>query len=382
MIIETQTPKRPHILFLFSATGGGHRSAAEAIIEAVHLEYGEQITTEMVDILKDYGPPPLNWMPELYPTMVRAPRAWAFGFHLSNGNRQVKLIIDSFIPYVRKAIYTLAKEHPSDMIVSVHPLANWPILRILGNQRPPYITVVTDLVSVHAFWYSRLVDLCVVPTEIARQKALTCGLRPDQLQVVGLPVADRFCQPPENRFDLRARWGWPQDRPLILLVGGGEGMGPLERTARAIEASCPAVSLVIITGKNQVLKERLESLSWSIPTFMYGFVREMSDFMGAADILVTKAGPGTISEALIAGLPIILYSRLPGQEEGNVSYVVSEGAGIWAPRPRQIVSAINDWIEHPEKRAQAVAASLRLAKPQASRQIAHILAKRLGFNHD
>jgi 1,2-diacylglycerol 3-beta-galactosyltransferase len=70
---------------------------------------------------------------------------------------------------------------------------------------------------------------------------------------------------------------------------------------------------------------------------VYGFVQDMPDFMRAADVLITKAGPGTISEAFIAGLPMILYSRLPGQEDGNVGYVVDNGAGVWAPRPDAVV---------------------------------------------
>jgi len=108
-------------------------------------------------------------------------------------------------------------------------------------------------------------------------------------------------------------------------------MGPLERNAEAIAESGLPAALVVVAGRNLKLKQRLEARSWPIPTFIYGFVRNMPDLMSAADILVTKAGPGTITEALNAGLPIILYSRLPGQEEGNVTYVTAEGAGIWAP---------------------------------------------------
>jgi 1,2-diacylglycerol 3-beta-galactosyltransferase len=150
-------------------------------------------------------------------------------------------------------------------------------------------------------------------------------------------------------------------------------MGPLEEIARTIAASCPGVSLVVIAGRNHSLKERLNQIQWPIPTFIYDFVREMPDFMHAADILVTKAGPGTICEALIAGLPMVLYSRLPGQEEGNVRYTVKEGAGVWAPRPELIASAICNWIEHPEERKRVAAACRRLARPQAARQIARIL---------
>ena len=117
-----------------------------------------------------------------------------------------------------------------------------------------------------------------------------------------------------------------------------------------------------------------------MPTFINGFVSEMPEYMAAADILVTKAGPGTISEALNAGLPLILYSRLPGQEEGNVTYVVEEAAGVWAPHPDLIVSVLQNWIEHPEQRAKAAAACHRLARPNAARQIARTLAAKIGLD--
>jgi len=365
-------------LFLFSDTGGGHRSAAEAIIEALTLEFGAQITTEMVDVFKDYAPRPLNRMPDWYPHFVRVPQAWGLGYRLSNGHRRARLLTASAWPYVRQAIRSLVAQHPSDLIVSMHPLANAPTIKALGKSHPTFVTVVTDLVTTHALWYHRRTDLCLVPTEAAYQRAIRFGLRPEQVRVVGLPVADRFCAPAGNPSTLRVRFGWPEHRPLILLVGGGEGMGPLEKTARAIAQARLPASLVIVAGRNQGLKARLEALNWPIPTFIYGFVREMPDFMRAADILVTKAGPGTISEALIAGLPMLLYSRLPGQEDGNVSYIVSQGAGVWAPHTDQILTALRAWLETPAQRRAAAAACQRLARPGAARHIAHILAENLG----
>jgi 1,2-diacylglycerol 3-beta-galactosyltransferase len=371
--------ERPRILFLFSDTGGGHRSAAEAIIEALHLEFGDRVITEMVDIFKEYAPRPLNRVPELYPKMVRIPQAWGLGFRISDGHRRARLITASAWPYVRGAVRTLVARHPSDLIVSLHPLANAPILRALGKNRPPFIIVVTDLVSAHALWYHRQADLCIVPTEAARERALRFGLKPERVVVVGLPVAQRFCQPPGDKDALRTRLGWPKDRPLVLLVGGGEGMGPLEKTAHAIAAANLPIALVIVAGRNQSLKARLEAVNWPIPTLIYGFVKEMPEFMQAADILVTKAGPGTICEALNAGLPMILYSRLPGQEDGNITYVESEGAGVWAPHPEQVVSTLRSWVENPQLRQQAAAACRRLARPDAAKQIAHILAEHVGI---
>ncbi|MBN1535858.1 MAG: galactosyldiacylglycerol synthase [Anaerolineales bacterium] len=371
----------PRILFLFSDTGGGHRSAAEAIIEAIHIQYGDHFIIQMVDIFKEYAPLPLNYMPELYPKMVKVPSAWGLGYRATNSHRRARILTGSAYPYVRRSIRNLVRDNPCDVIVSVHPLAAAPILRTLKNKKhPPFITVVTDLVTTHALWYHHLTDLCVVPTEIARQRAIIFGMDAEKVRVIGLPVSDRFCVPPGDSTSIKKELGWPVNKPVILLVGGGEGMGPLEKTAIAIsEAGLPA-SLVVITGRNIKLKERLQATNFQIPTFIYGFVKEMPEFMRGADILVTKAGPGTICEALNAGLPMILYSRLPGQEDGNVTYVVNEGAGLWAPTPQEIVAGLSTWLYQPEQRQIAAQACRRIARPQAARQIAQIIIEQLGHS--
>jgi 1,2-diacylglycerol 3-beta-galactosyltransferase len=176
--------KKPNILFLFSDTGGGHRSAAEAIIEALQLEYDDRISTQMVDIFKDIAPRPLNSAPKLYPYLVRFPDLWGASYRLTNGSRRAKLIVDGAYPYVRRALKKVIEQYPADLYVSVHPLANNPFLHALGEEHPPYIAVVTDLATTHTLWYHKSADLTLVPTEIARQRGLLKGLRPDLVKVV------------------------------------------------------------------------------------------------------------------------------------------------------------------------------------------------------
>jgi 1,2-diacylglycerol 3-beta-galactosyltransferase len=370
---------KPHITFLFSDTGGGHRAASEAIIEAIHCEFGEAVVTQMVDFLKDYAPPPFNHLPEAYPDLVRVPELWGVMFGISDGRPQARIVTSTFWPYVRRAARRLVRDHHSEMLVSVHPLANSFALKALGKDRPPFVTVVTDMVSAHALWFDQRADLILVPTEMARQNAIQYRMSPDKVRVVGQPVSQLCSAPVNDKSLLRKRLGWPLGKKVILLIGGGEGMGPLAETAQAIDESGLDVCLVIVAGRNSKLEAELKEQAWENPTLIYGFTRELSDFMRAADVIVTKAGPGTIAEALNAELPIILYAKLPGQEDGNVDFVVSEGVGVWAPEPMEVVRALTRWLCHPYERREVVKNCRRAARPDASRQIALILGNQVGL---
>jgi 1,2-diacylglycerol 3-beta-galactosyltransferase len=375
--MNNQTLRKPHIVFYFSDTGGGHRSAAEAIIEAINLEYKDQVTTEMVDFFKDHAPRPFNKASAMYPYMVKAPRLWSASFHATDGRARSRVITSTMWPIARRAARALVKGHPADLIVTVHPFANTFALRALGKNHPPFINVVTDMVTTHALWFDNRADLIMVPTETARLRAIRYHISAEKVCVVGLPVADRYCQPLKEKSILRKDLGWPVDKPVVLLVGGGEGMGPLAETAHAIDVSGLDVTLVIVCGRNNRLKTSLEAHTWENPTLIYGFTRDMPDFMRASNFIVTKAGPGTIAEALNAQLPIILYSKLPGQEDGNVTFVQEENAGVWAPTPPEVVRTLTRWISRPEECKKVIENCRRAGKPEAARTIARMIAKML-----
>jgi 1,2-diacylglycerol 3-beta-galactosyltransferase len=369
--------RKKRIVILFSDTGGGHRSAAEAIIESLDLEYPNQFEYDMVDFFKEYSPPPFKHAGPMYPRMSRIELLWELTFKVSDDPDFMRVTYASFWPYIRLGMYKLLREHPGDLYVSVHPLINIPFLRAMRRREneTPYMIVVTDLVSSHTAWFAKEADLIVIPTEQARKHAERACVEKNKLRVIGLPVADRFCRPVGNKNMLRQKLGWPIDQPIILLVGGGEGMGPLENIAERINKAKFNAGLVIVTGRNNTLQEKLRSIEWNMPVEIYGFVTEMPDFMRASDILLTKAGPGTICEGLIANLPIILYHHLPGQEEGNVTYVTDEGAGVWAPEIDDIISTLREWIDHPQSLSQAAQNAKRLAKPHAARDIANTISE-------
>ena len=365
-----KTADKPHILFLFSDTGGGHRSAAKAIIEALELYHPGKVTTEMLDFFVEYAPPPFDMAVTTYAPMAQVPDLWELGYKLSNGKWRGKLVQDVLWPYIRKSAKKLIEEHPCDLFLSVHPIINTPILRALGDDHVPYMIVITDMVSTHTFWYSNSADLILTPTEVAKLRGIGIGIDPDRMEIVGQPIADKFRRPTASKAELREMLGWPQDKKVVLVIGGGDGMGPVEETVLAVNEAGLDLVLAVIAGRNEALQNSLENADLSTPAFIYGFVENMPDLMNAADILLSKAGPGTISEAFIAGLPIILYSKMPGQENGNVDFVLNENAGVWAPTPEEILTTLRNWIANPDILAEMAATSKGLAIPDASYDIA------------
>jgi 1,2-diacylglycerol 3-beta-galactosyltransferase len=353
--MRIQDPKRPlRVLLLFSDTGGGHRSAAEALVEAWHHEHPGRVHARMVDVFRHYTPFPFSLAGPSYPlTIKHFSRLWKAGFYALDTPSRAWRLARATYGYVRPRLRRLLLQHSADAIVSVHPLFNHWIgwtRRELGL-RTPYVTVVTDLYTAHAFWFYPHVDRIFVPTAGARARGIDSGVPSSRIVVRGLPVTRKFATNTEGTTDravARAKLGLDKATRLVLLVGGGDGMGPMEKMARAIDDGLltgqTAVQLVIIAGRNAALRKRLEALPWRRLVRVEGFVRNMPDWMAAADVLVTKAGPGTITEGLLSGLPLLLIGKVPGQEDGNVDLVVSEGVGAWEPHPQRAAAILREWL--------------------------------------
>lgn len=361
--------KKKRILFLMSDTGGGHRAAAEAIRDGLYQRYGEdQIDAELIDGFK-LSQFPMNYMPEFYPWLINhGKHSWGVGYKLSNTRRRAEALSRTMYLANARRFQQMAKENPADVVVSVHSILTRPAMRAFLSleERPPFITVVTDLVSTHMFWYDERAERTLVPTQAAFDRGLECGLKTGQMRITGLPVHPGFVEGLVGKEEARTALGWEQGKTTVLMVAGGEGMGPIYETARAINDKQLDIQLVVIAGRNKALKARLEAAEWNQTTKVYPFVTNMPQLMDAADIIVTKAGPATITEAAIAELPMILMDAIPGQEDGNVTHVVENNAGAWAPEPQQVADILADWLSAADiPLAQRAENASRIARPDA-----------------
>ncbi|MCB0081087.1 MAG: glycosyltransferase [Caldilineaceae bacterium] len=367
------------ILFLISDTGGGHRSSAQAITEAIHFLHPNQYETVIEDVWKNHTPHPFREIPRAYRWVVGPGLpVWKLMWHTMSQPALQRRILEDVKYLVKDDMQAYFRTMRPDMVVSVHPLLNHiglSCLRDIGYT-VPFATVITDLFTFHPTWVDPRVDHCIVPTEAARVQAIELGMAPEKIAVYGQPVSIKFTQPVKDKMTLRNSLGLDAQRPAILLVGGGEGSGPLVAIARQIAQRAPGTQLLVVAGRNHSLRQELETASWAQTphVHIYGFVDNMPDLMHACDLIVTKAGPGTISEALIAHLPIILFDFIPGQETGNVDYVERNGVGVLAQSPQEIARIVASWTRPgTNKLAQFRANAERLARPRASLLIAEDL---------
>jgi len=361
-------------LILMSDTGGGHRAVANAIRDALAIRYGDAIETQILDGLKEYTPAPIKYAPEIYPLWIaRSKGSWGFAHNFTDTQFRARSVTRTAYITLGRYFKQMLREHPADVIISAHALLVSPSLDALHSfaDRPPFLTVVTDYASTHHFWYDRRADGIMVPTKPALDRGLVAGVRADKLKITGLPVNPSFAERLEDKATARATLGWLPDKITVLMLGGGEGMGPLYRMAREINRQNLDIQLVIVAGKNKQLKRRLETSTWNQPTWIYPFTREMPRLMSAADLIVTKAGAASVTEAITAGLPIIISDVIPGQETGNMQYVVESGAGEYPGNPEAVGRTVATWInEGQEGLARRAERARQIAQPEAAFSVA------------
>ncbi len=362
-------------LLLFSDTGGGHRAAAQAVRDELACLYGGQVAVDLVDIFVALDRWPFSRFPAWYPAMVGLNGGpWGVGFRLTDRVSVVRLASWLGWLYGGAALHRLLRQHPADVIVSFHPVPNYALT--LARRRlhlpQPLAVVVLDLVSVHAAWFACDAEVFFLPTEAAKARALQCGAPPDRVEVTGMPTHRSFGEAATlSRAAAKVELGLPQDVPVVLLVGGGAGLGPLVPLAAALAARRPTAHLVVVAGRNQALANVLRALSVQVQ--VEGFLPNMAVWLRAADILVTKAGPNTLAEAFVTGLPVVMVAAVPGQETGNVAYVVERGAGVWVPRPELAAEAVLSLLAHPQARVEMAVRARALARPEATERIARRL---------
>lgn len=344
---------KQRILILAISAGGGHKSAADALAKAIERTYPGKFDVVVDDFYKQIRMVTgLDRIVEqAYQASVKSfksyPYKWLFKLGDRNGSNVNKLLATVF----EQQIGNYLNAQQPDLIVSTycgigHAVSE--VMRAGQYRRVPIVTLITDSGEVNRWWLAGGDDAFLVSTPDTIEYAVKHGVNKGALHYLGFPINPAFGSlPPKPRA--RRELGL-EEKPTVLLTAGGTALNSkLLTIAKKLAKLDLDGQFIFVAGKNTRFTHALRQIEYRSPTTVYGFVDNMPELMAASDFMVGKAGWVTLYEALVARLPVIINSVIPGQEEPNARFVARHGVGLVLPQPQDAVDAIVDLVTHPQK---------------------------------
>jgi processive 1,2-diacylglycerol beta-glucosyltransferase len=255
------------------------------------------------------------------------------------------------------------------------PLETLGQLRQKGpGSKPVLASVVTDF-EAHALWMDSGVDLYCVAAEETAARLVARGASPEKVAVTGIPIAAKFSQKLDPRA-VRQRCGLRDDQPVLLVLSGGFGMGPVAGILAALDRAPGTFQTVVVTGHNEELRRELAVQNRAHPTHVLGFCLNMHELMAAAQLILTKPGGLTSSEALALGKPLLILNPIPGQEAANSDFLLEHGAATKVNRLEDLPHRIEQLLGSKKLSGMAKAARA-LGRPHAASDVCRAVLRRV-----
>lgn len=373
------------ILILSAFAGSGHMSAASAIKKGL-LERDPHLD---IDILDSYTVKN-RWLGKLatagYIQSVKYfPQLYGYLYDRKSSGKSMKLMKKTVLRWTADKVKRRYKAFRPDLIISTHAFSSGVAALLKEEWKIPTVSVITDFV-VHPFWLHDHTDLFLVASRELEDELIAKGVRPKQIRVTGIPVHAGFSKI-EPKRKARERLILSAQDKTVLLMGGGAGLGPLPSILRSLGTIKIPIQVLVVTGANRRLRKKMERMAKKMMrkktsirhVRVYGYVENIHDFMSAADLLITKPGGLTTSEALASELPLLIVRPLPGQEVRNARYLASEKAAVIAKREKDVGKLAEALLSDPKQLAALAERSRRLKKPDsasaAAREILRVLDK-------
>jgi 1,2-diacylglycerol 3-beta-galactosyltransferase len=337
-----------------------------------------QATTRLVDAYLDCGRFPVTLFPKAYAWLARSqPRLWSALYHGTRHAPDPKWLLG---PFIRSGLSRRVAEFRADLVVSVLPVVNGLLVEASRGVGARTEVVLTDWSAVHRLWVAPGVDHYTTPTESARQDCIRFSAAANAIDVVGIPVRRAFTGPtadPRLRANVLSELGLDASRFTVLAMVGAEGSPRSLRNIARLAGLDLDGQLVVVCGRNDALRQRVQRLPAHLSLRALGFVENIGELMRAADVLVTKAGGLTLAEAFCSHVPVVVQDILPGQEAGNLEYVLDQQAVVFAPDPAALERIIHELSGDSARRARLAERGASLARPDAARRIARDMLARL-----
>lgn len=364
------------VLVLSASYGSGHNQVAQAVRQALIASWVPSVS--LLDHFETFVRPTFDRVTRgLYFSLLKtAPGLWGLLYDLSDS-----LPVHSRFMFgmnhlgKRRLARYLAEARPA-VVVSVHPTPAGAVSALKAEGVSiAHVTVFTDFV-VHTQWVYPHVERYCVPCEDAALSLEARGIERERIVVTGVPIRDRFFRT-LDRGVLRSKYGLRKDQPVVLVMAGARatvgGLSAVLRVLRSLPVNCQGV---FVCGHDHILVNRLSRLAGP-QVRVFGYVEAVEELMALSDVLVTKAGAVTLSEAIVMDLPLVLFHSLPGQERANQRYLEEAGAAITARSEKELSRALQGLLTDPVLSEKLRSNLRRMRRPDPAGAVAQeILALR------
>ncbi len=378
-VAATKTPRArrdgdpPRVLILSASVGAGHLRAAEAV-EAALRQLRPDARVKNVDVLDLTNRVFRRFYGRFYLDLVnKAPHVLGYFYDLlDQPSRSGKYRGDRFRLLLEKlnlrSFLRFLQSEPWDLVINTHflPAEIIASLRTQGTFSAPQTTATTDF-ETHRLWVNQPCDRYFTATEEGAVYLQSWGVPAGDIIPTGIPIHPVFSEP-KDRAALLARHNLKGDRPIVLQLAGGFGVGPVERLyGQLLKVEIP-LEVVVVCGRNERLKGELQALKHSSAhrTHVIGFTKQIDEYMAVADLVVSKPGGLTTSETLARGAVMVIVNPIPGQESRNSDFLLENGAAIKVNNAATLAHKVTALLRDPKRLAQLRENVRRVARPRAA----------------
>lgn len=359
--------KSRRFFILTASIGTGHSQAARAIAEAIKeecpddsvrvLDFVSRDFFSIDSIIKKSYLKMIELFPDFYDSLYSNSQKSRFG-----ETSQI-LVSWSFKNRMKKLIKVL---NP-DALIFTHPFpaAAANLLKEENKIDIPLLGVITDF-DIHQLWVDKELDALCIATDALANDLVKYGIPKKAIYSTGIPVRKSFYEVSE---DIK------HEKGTVLLMGGGLGLGDITDNLKRLDKLEEIKKFIVITGKNINLYEDVAALSEHLthPVELHSYTNKVAEIMKRSEILVTKPGALSCTEAMILNLPMVLVNTLPGQERANAAYMVDKGCALWVKRG-ELSQAVKSILSNPMKRKR-MAESCGINHVQSSKEVVKVLYK-------
>jgi processive 1,2-diacylglycerol beta-glucosyltransferase len=374
--MTTHEPKKPCVLLMYITRVSGHRQATLAVQQTLKSLY------------PDIKAPSVNGFGYTYPILEKiihntymgviksTPQVWDYLYD----NPKVFKRSASLQKFLHRTshdkIARLLKRHKPDAVVCTQAfpcgmVADYKKVHNLTDLK--LIGVLTDFAP-HSYWINDGIDYYVVPSEDSKERFVAKGVDPKKIKVFGIPLRPEFSEK-LNKKELYAKFELNEHVPTILIMGGGQGLGPIKKIVKSLIKLRRPLQVIVLAGTNKKVVEKIQKLAnkTNKKILVYEFANNVHELMEISTMIITKTGGMTTAESLAKGLPMVIVNPIPGQEMRNTDFLLQHGMAIRVEDADETGDEVELLLRSPEHLTAMRESAMKYSRPNASYDIARLI---------